>query len=32
MSGQDVFHAPDYFALDELLSDEHKMVRDSVRD
>ncbi len=32
MSGQDVFHAPDYFALDELLSDEQKMVRDSVRD
>ncbi len=32
MSGQDVFQAPDYFALDELLSDEQKLVRDSVRD
>jgi glutaryl-CoA dehydrogenase len=28
---QDLFQSPDYYALDELLSDEHKMVRDSVR-
>ena len=28
----DVFHHPDYYLLDELLSDEHKMVRDATRD
>lgn len=28
----DVFQHPDYFLLDELLSDEHKMVRDATRD
>src|SRR6187455_496655 len=28
---QDRFQAPDYFQLDELLSDEHKLIRDSVR-
>lgn len=27
----DVFQSPDYFLLDELLSEEHKMVRDTVR-
>jgi glutaryl-CoA dehydrogenase len=27
----DLFQHPDYFALDELLSEEHKLVRDSVR-
>ena len=26
------FEAPDYYLLDELLSDEHKLIRDSVRD
>jgi glutaryl-CoA dehydrogenase len=31
MSSQDLFQSPDYYALDELLSEEHKMVRDSVR-
>src|SRR5688572_4729255 len=28
---QDRFQAPDYFQMDELLSDEHKLIRDSVR-
>ena len=28
----DLFQAPDYFQLDELLSDEHKLVRDAARD
>ena len=28
----DLFVHPDYFAVDELFSDEHKMVRDAVRD
>ena len=27
----DLFHAPDYFNLDDLLTDEHKLVRDSAR-
>lgn len=27
----DVFQSPDYFRVDELLTDEHKLVRDSVR-
>ena len=27
----DLFQHPDYFALDELLTEEHKLVRDSVR-
>jgi glutaryl-CoA dehydrogenase len=28
---QDRFQAPDYYLLDELLTDEHKLIRDSVR-
>ncbi|RLD27080.1 MAG: acyl-CoA dehydrogenase [Bacteroidetes bacterium] len=28
----DLFEAPDYYNLDELLSDEHKLVRDSARE
>jgi len=28
---QDLFQSPDYFNVDELLSDEHKLIRDSVR-
>ncbi|MGS2725407.1 acyl-CoA dehydrogenase family protein [Psychroserpens sp. BH13MA-6] len=28
----DLFEAPDYYQLDELLSDEHKLVRDAARD
>ena len=28
----DMFQAPDYFQLDELLSDEHKLVREAARD
>ncbi len=28
---QDLFQSPDYFLVDELLSEEHKLVRDSVR-
>lgn len=31
MAKTDLFQAPDYFLLDELLSDEHMLVRDSVR-
>jgi glutaryl-CoA dehydrogenase len=27
----DRFHSPDYFLVDELLTDEHKLIRDSVR-
>ncbi len=29
---QDLFQAPDYYQLDELLSDEHKLVRDAARE
>src|SRR5580698_2528081 len=28
---QDLYQHPDYFLVDELLSDEHKLIRDSVR-
>lgn len=28
----DVFQAPDYYNIDDLLTDEHKMVRDATRD
>lgn len=28
---KDLYEAPDYYLIDELLSDEHKLVRDSVR-
>ena len=28
----DLFEAPDYYALDDLLSDEHKLVRDAARE
>src|SRR5438045_6410109 len=28
---QDLFQSPDYFLVDELLTDEHKLIRDSVR-
>nr|WP_294907890.1 acyl-CoA dehydrogenase family protein [uncultured Lacibacter sp.] len=28
---QDLFQSPDYFLVDELLTDEHKMIRDAVR-
>lgn len=31
MAKDDLFQAPDYYQLDELLSDEHKMVRDATR-
>ena len=27
----DLFQAPDYYNLDDLLTDEHKLVRDSAR-
>ena len=27
----DVFQSPDYFQVDELLTEEHKLIRDSVR-
>lgn len=30
-SKKDLYEAPDYYLIDELLSDEHKLVRDSVR-
>ena len=29
---QDLFQAPDYYNLDDLLSEEHKLVRDAARD
>ncbi len=29
---KDLFQAPDYYQLDELLTDEHKMVRDAARE
>lgn len=32
MAKADLFQSPDYFELDELLSDEHKLIRQSVRD
>ncbi|MFT4670488.1 MAG: glutaryl-CoA dehydrogenase, partial [Ulvibacter sp.] len=28
----DLFEAPDYYVLDDLLSDEHKLVRDAARE
>jgi glutaryl-CoA dehydrogenase len=28
---QDIFQSPDYFNIDELLTDEHKLIRESVR-
>ena len=29
---QDLFNAPDYFLLDELLTEEHKLIRDAARE
>jgi glutaryl-CoA dehydrogenase len=29
---KDLFNAPDYFLMDELLSEEHKLIRDAARD
>lgn len=29
---QDLFQAPDFYAIDDLLSEEHKLIRDSVRE
>lgn len=31
MASEDVFQSPDYYLLDELLTEEHKLIRDSVR-
>ncbi len=31
MPQQDLFQSPDYYLLDELLTEEHKMIRDTVR-
>ena len=28
----DLFEAPDYYQLDELLTDEHKLIRDAARE
>ena len=28
----DLFEAPDYYNLDDLLTDEHKLIRDSARE
>lgn len=28
---QDLFQSPDYYNVDELLSEEHKLIRESVR-
>ncbi|MBI1305481.1 MAG: acyl-CoA dehydrogenase [Bacteroidetes bacterium] len=30
--GQDTFQHPDFYAVDDLLTEEHKLIRDSVRD
>ena len=30
--GQDLFQAPDYYQLDDLLTDEHKLVREAARE
>jgi len=32
MAKTDLFESPDYFLMDELLTDEHKLIRTSVRD
>jgi len=32
MAKTDLFESPDYYQLDELLSDEHKLIRATVRD
>ena len=32
MSKKDLFESPDYYLMDELLTDEHKLIRASVRD
>ena len=32
MSKQDLYESPDYFLLDELLTDEHKLIRATVRE
>eukprot|EP01039_Chlorochromonas_danica_P019356 gene19356-23428_t len=32
MPKNDLFEAPDYYQIDELLTDEHKLIRASVRD
>ena len=29
---QDLYQAPDYFKLDELLTEEHKLIRDAARE
>ena len=29
---QDLFQAPDYFNMDELLTDEHKLIREAARE
>ena len=29
---QDLFQAPDYFNMDELLTEEHKLIRESARE
>lgn len=31
MAQKDLFESPDYFKIDELLTDEHKLIRESVR-
>jgi glutaryl-CoA dehydrogenase len=32
MPASDLFRSPDYFQIDELLTDEHRLIRDTVRD
>ena len=29
---QDLYQAPDYFQMDELLTEEHKLIRDAARE
>ena len=32
MSKKDIYESPDYYQIDELLTDEHKLIRATVRD
>lgn len=32
MAGRDKFQHPDFYGIDDLLTEEHKMIRDSIRD
>ena len=32
MAKTDNFHSPDYYNIDDLLTDEHKLIRKAIRD